>query len=30
MGLHASDTASIALEDVVVSDEDMLGEVGDG
>jgi alkylation response protein AidB-like acyl-CoA dehydrogenase len=30
MGLHASDTASIALEDVDVSDEDMLGEVGDG
>src|ERR1700736_6508846 len=30
MGLHASDTASIALEDVEVSDEDMLGEVGDG
>jgi alkylation response protein AidB-like acyl-CoA dehydrogenase len=30
MGLHASDTASIALEDVEVSDEDMLGEVGEG
>jgi butyryl-CoA dehydrogenase len=30
MGLHASDTASIALEDVEVSDEEMLGEVGDG
>jgi butyryl-CoA dehydrogenase len=30
MGLHASDTASIALEDVEVSDEDMLGGVGDG
>jgi alkylation response protein AidB-like acyl-CoA dehydrogenase len=30
MGLHASDTASIALEDVEVADEDMLGEVGDG
>jgi butyryl-CoA dehydrogenase len=30
MGLHASDTASIALEDVEVSDDDMLGEVGDG
>jgi butyryl-CoA dehydrogenase len=30
MGLHASDTASIALEDVEVSDEQMLGEVGDG
>jgi hypothetical protein len=30
MGLHASDTASIALEDVEVSDADMLGEIGDG
>ncbi len=30
MGLHASDTASIALEDVEVSDEDVLGQVGDG
>jgi butyryl-CoA dehydrogenase len=30
MGLHASDTASIALEDVEVSDEDMLGDIGDG
>jgi butyryl-CoA dehydrogenase len=30
MGLHASDTASIALEDVEVSDDDMLGEIGDG
>jgi butyryl-CoA dehydrogenase len=30
MGLHASDTASIALEDVEVSDEQMLGEVGQG
>ncbi|MCW2971224.1 MAG: acyl-CoA dehydrogenase [Solirubrobacterales bacterium] len=30
MGLHASDTASIALDDVEVSDEDMLGDVGDG
>jgi butyryl-CoA dehydrogenase len=30
MGLHASDTASIALEDVEVSEEDMLGGVGDG
>src|SRR5664279_4153185 len=30
MGLHASDTASIALEDVEVSDEQMLGGVGDG
>jgi butyryl-CoA dehydrogenase len=30
MGLHASDTASIALEDVEVPDDGMLGEVGDG
>ena len=30
MGLHASDTASIALEDVEVSDEQMLGGIGDG
>ena len=30
MGLHASDTASIALQDVEVADEDVLGEVGDG
>jgi hypothetical protein len=30
MGLHASDTASIALEDVEVSDEDVIGGVGDG
>jgi alkylation response protein AidB-like acyl-CoA dehydrogenase len=30
MGLHASDTASIALEDVHVSDEQMLGGIGDG
>jgi alkylation response protein AidB-like acyl-CoA dehydrogenase len=30
MGLHASDTASIALEDVEVGEECMLGEVGDG
>jgi butyryl-CoA dehydrogenase len=30
MGLHASDTASIALEDVEVSDDAMLGQVGDG
>jgi butyryl-CoA dehydrogenase len=30
MGLHASDTASISLEDVEVSDQDMLGQVGDG
>jgi len=30
MGLHASDTASIALDDVFAPDEAMLGEVGDG
>jgi alkylation response protein AidB-like acyl-CoA dehydrogenase len=30
MGLHASDTASIALEDVEVGPEDMLGQIGDG
>ncbi len=30
MGLHASDTASIALEDVEVTDEQMLGSIGDG
>src|ERR1700721_4323342 len=30
MGLHASDTASISLEDVEVSDEDIPGEAGDG
>jgi butyryl-CoA dehydrogenase len=30
MGLHASDTAAISLEDVEVSDAEMLGEVGDG
>jgi alkylation response protein AidB-like acyl-CoA dehydrogenase len=30
MGLHASDTASIALEDVHVTDEQMLGGIGDG
>jgi alkylation response protein AidB-like acyl-CoA dehydrogenase len=30
MGLHASDTASIALEDVEVPDDHVLGEVGDG
>src|SRR5579859_562628 len=28
MGLHASDTASIALDDVEVSDEQMLGTIG--
>jgi butyryl-CoA dehydrogenase len=30
MGLHASDTASIALEDVEVPEDAVLGEVGDG
>src|SRR5271155_2914272 len=30
MGLHASDTASISLEDVEVSEDQMLGRVGDG
>lgn len=30
MGLHASDTGSISLEDVEVAEEDMLGNVGDG
>jgi butyryl-CoA dehydrogenase len=30
MGLHASDTASIALEDVHVTDEQMLGGIGEG
>jgi butyryl-CoA dehydrogenase len=30
MGLHASDTASISLEDVEVPDDAMLGQVGDG
>ncbi|HEY7892270.1 MAG TPA: acyl-CoA dehydrogenase family protein [Solirubrobacteraceae bacterium] len=30
MGLHASDTASISLEDVEVADEDLLGTIGDG
>ncbi len=30
MGLHGSDTASISLDDVEVSDADMLGGVGDG
>jgi butyryl-CoA dehydrogenase len=30
MGLHGSDTASIALDDVEVPDEAMMGEVGDG
>ena len=30
MGLHGSDTASIALDEVFVPDDAMLGEVGDG
>ena len=30
MGLHASDTGSIALEDVEVSDDGLLGTIGDG
>src|SRR3989440_89258 len=30
MGLHASDTASIALEDVEVAEDCVLGEIGDG
>jgi butyryl-CoA dehydrogenase len=30
MGLHASDTASIALEDVEVPENGLLGHVGDG
>jgi butyryl-CoA dehydrogenase len=30
MGLHASDTASIALDDVHVGDDGLLGEVGQG
>ena len=30
MGLHASDTASIALEDVEVTDAQLLGTIGDG
>jgi butyryl-CoA dehydrogenase len=30
LGLHGSDTAAISLDDVEVSDEQMLGEVGDG
>src|SRR5256886_10568385 len=30
MGLHGSDTASIALDDVTATDEQMLGQVGDG
>jgi butyryl-CoA dehydrogenase len=30
MGLHGSDTAAISLDDVVASDDQMLGEIGDG
>jgi alkylation response protein AidB-like acyl-CoA dehydrogenase len=30
MGLHGSDTAAISLDDVEVSDDQMLGQVGDG
>jgi len=30
MGLHASDTASIALEDVEVAEDGLLGTIGDG
>ena len=30
MGLHASDTASIALDDVFCADEDVLGPIGKG
>ncbi len=30
MGLHASDTAAISLEDVEVGEDQMLGQVGDG
>ncbi|HTU80357.1 MAG TPA: acyl-CoA dehydrogenase family protein [Solirubrobacteraceae bacterium] len=30
MGLHASDTASISLDEVEVTDEQLLGRVGDG
>jgi len=30
MGLHASDTASISLDEVKVGPDDMLGEIGDG
>jgi butyryl-CoA dehydrogenase len=30
MGLHGSDTAAIALDDVKVSHDNVLGEVGDG
>jgi butyryl-CoA dehydrogenase len=30
MGLHASDTAAIGLDDVFASDDQILGEIGDG
>src|SRR4051794_7902392 len=30
MGLHASDTAAISLDDVFASDDQVLGQVGDG
>jgi alkylation response protein AidB-like acyl-CoA dehydrogenase len=30
MGLHGSDTAAISLDDVEVSDDQMLGQIGDG
>ena len=30
MGLHASDTASLTLDEVFVADHDVLGDVGDG
>jgi alkylation response protein AidB-like acyl-CoA dehydrogenase len=30
MGLHASDTAAISIEDVHAGPDDMLGEIGDG
>jgi butyryl-CoA dehydrogenase len=30
MGLHASDTAAISLEDVEVPEDGLLGEIGDG
>ncbi|MCW2957301.1 MAG: acyl-CoA dehydrogenase [Solirubrobacterales bacterium] len=30
MGLHASDTASIALDDAFASDDQLLGAIGDG
>src|SRR6266550_822910 len=30
MGLHASDTASIALDDVEVAEDGLLGQIGDG